>query len=61
MTHAELERLVARQTGESLHTIRQRGFGPTGPEPLRLRGDDEPDAGSIPDDNHQPQSRPHSP
>ena len=32
MNQAELNRAVARATGESVSTIRRLGFGPTGPE-----------------------------
>ena len=32
MNHADLNRAVARATGESVSTIRRMGFGPTGPE-----------------------------
>ena len=32
MNNAELNRAVARATGESVSTIRRLGFGPAGPE-----------------------------
>lgn len=46
MTQAELDRAVARTTGESLATIRQLGFGVA--DPLDICFDPEPSENNLP-------------
>ena len=42
MTQAELDRAVAVKTGESVHTISQRGFVPLTPIPVEQEPDRAP-------------------